>query len=344
MPRLCSVGASAPRAFSFNFQLLTFDFLLLTSFPRPPQSSPAPSNTPPPSPVAPAHTPPTPHRESPCICHSYENNRGVYQPFPIWNSLLVLGGDPRCFFSCTYKLPIFYPLCFDIHASDGGCRGSCRAFFSSRADPTGSGARITFRAVPYLLSSLPHYLIASLPHCFFMSSWPDHKNNPLPPPERRKEVQHLLPGSILFVEQLHPVFRFRGRNNFCSRFHPIAQQLAACGARRNSHAWIVSDAFHFSGNADRVHEKFRVARIEPRRRIRRKPYRRLHAFAAFFESFEVQILVPCKRLKSHRLAPSNSVQGILRRTQKLLTDIPVCPRGSRSPFMRRANTKSTPIQ
>src|SRR6266436_748269 len=24
-------------------------------------------------------------------------------------------------FSCTYKLPIFYPLCFDIHASDGGC-------------------------------------------------------------------------------------------------------------------------------------------------------------------------------------------------------------------------------
>src|SRR6266403_1152238 len=25
--------------------------------------------------------------------------------------------------SITYKLPIFYPLCFDIHASDGGCGG-----------------------------------------------------------------------------------------------------------------------------------------------------------------------------------------------------------------------------
>src|SRR5882724_8497398 len=27
------------------------------------------------------------------------------------------------FFSYAYKLPIFYPFCFDIHASDGGCRG-----------------------------------------------------------------------------------------------------------------------------------------------------------------------------------------------------------------------------
>src|SRR5882672_2595864 len=26
-------------------------------------------------------------------------------------------------FSYTYELPIFYPLCFDIHASDGGCGG-----------------------------------------------------------------------------------------------------------------------------------------------------------------------------------------------------------------------------
>src|SRR6266850_4509266 len=28
------------------------------------------------------------------------------------------------FFSCTYKLLISQALCFDIHASDGGCRGS----------------------------------------------------------------------------------------------------------------------------------------------------------------------------------------------------------------------------
>jgi len=29
--------------------------------------------------------------------------------------------SPSC--SIPYKLPIFYPLSFDIHASDGGCRG-----------------------------------------------------------------------------------------------------------------------------------------------------------------------------------------------------------------------------
>src|SRR6266403_3660724 len=140
----------------------------------------------------------------------------------------------------------------------------------------------------------------------------------------------------------------------CSASAPVTISARACAQspsslplavqRRNSHAWIISDAFHFSGNADRVHEKFRVARIEPHRRIRRKPYRRLYAFAAFLECFEVQILVPGKRLKSHRLAPRNSMQGILRRTQKSRTDIPVCRRGSRSSFMRTANTKSAPIQ
>jgi hypothetical protein len=36
------------------------------------------------------------------------------------------------------------------------------------------------------------------------------------------------------------------------------------------------------------------------------------------------------------------MQGILRRTQKSRTDIPVCP--IRSSFMRTANTKSAPIQ
>src|SRR5712692_5793541 len=212
---------------------------------------------------------------------------------------------PRSFFSCTYKLPIFYPLCFDIHASDGGC-GGARRFLTSR--------------------------------------WPDHKNNPLAPPERRKEIQQLLPRNILLVEQLHPVFRFRARHDFCSCFHPIAQQLAAGRARRNSHARIISDALHFSGNADRVHVQSRLARIERHRRIRREPYRRLYALAALLECFEVQIFVPCKRLKSHRLGPRNSMQGILRRTQKSRTDIPVCASRSRSSFRRSANTKSAPIQ
>src|SRR5882672_5171172 len=46
---------------------------------------------------------------------------------PTCNSHSETQGPPphhdhlRSFFSFIYKLPILYPLCFDIHASDGGC-------------------------------------------------------------------------------------------------------------------------------------------------------------------------------------------------------------------------------
>src|SRR6266404_522076 len=173
---------------------------------------------------------------------------------------------------------------------------------------------------------------ANIPTCqhsnlvsIFISHRPDRKNNPLAPAEEREKPQQLFPREIFLVEQVHPADRFLARHDFGSRLHPIAQQLSACGAWSNLHPRIVADPFHFSRNADRVREKFRAARIEPHRRIRRKPYRRLYAFAAFLECFEVQILVPCKRRKSHRIAPSNSTQGILRRPQKNRTDIPVCP-------------------
>src|SRR6266404_20184 len=204
------------------------------------------------------------------------------------------------FFSYAYKLPIFYPLCFDIHASDGGCRGS---------------------AQHSNLKTCQHSNLAPI----VSSRWPDRKNNPLTPAEEREKPQQLFPREIFLVEQVHPADRFRARHDLGSRVHPIAQQLSARVARRNSHARIISDAFHFSRNTDRVYEKLRVARIDSHRRVRRKPYRRLHALAALLESFEVQILVPGKHRKSHRLAPSNSMQGILRRTQKSRTDIPVCP-------------------
>jgi len=40
--------------------------------------------------------------------------------------------SPSC--SIPYKLPIFYPICFDIHPSDGGCRGSFRSILSQRSN------------------------------------------------------------------------------------------------------------------------------------------------------------------------------------------------------------------
>ncbi len=89
------------------------------------------------------------------VCHSYECNRGVARLFPFWftlnglcegHSLTLLalslegsfsgsaveGNSPllahhrpsASFFSSTYKLPLAQTLSFDIHASDGGCRGA----------------------------------------------------------------------------------------------------------------------------------------------------------------------------------------------------------------------------
>src|SRR5882724_12901640 len=73
MPSLCSVGASAPTAFSLQtFNLQTFNGL---ASPAPlPRSSSAPSNTPPPSPLAPAHTPPKLHLQSAAHSVSHPQN------------------------------------------------------------------------------------------------------------------------------------------------------------------------------------------------------------------------------------------------------------------------------
>src|SRR6266478_1313335 len=62
-------------------------------------------------------------------CHSYENRRVCTNNSHYGSSRAQsretrsssLPKNRRSFFSCTYKLPILYPLCFDIHASDGGC-------------------------------------------------------------------------------------------------------------------------------------------------------------------------------------------------------------------------------
>src|SRR6266446_10911806 len=57
-------------------------------------------------------------------CNTYKK-QGVGPPalrrFDVLPFVLLLLTLP--FFSCTYKLPISQALCFDIHASDGGCRG-----------------------------------------------------------------------------------------------------------------------------------------------------------------------------------------------------------------------------
>jgi hypothetical protein len=69
-----------------------------------------------------------PHPLTPIESHPYKNHRGATSS-PACSEPLGEGGTPlfhshqnisRPFFSSTYKLPIFYPLCFDIHPCNGG--------------------------------------------------------------------------------------------------------------------------------------------------------------------------------------------------------------------------------
>src|SRR5882672_526263 len=53
--------------------------------------------------------------------HSYENCRVCTNNSHSGTRASSSSKNRRSFFSCTYELPIFYLLCFDIHASDGGC-------------------------------------------------------------------------------------------------------------------------------------------------------------------------------------------------------------------------------
>src|SRR5467141_5255141 len=112
------------------------------------------------------------------------------------------------------------------------------------------------------------------------SHWPDREDSSFAPAEHREKVEHLYPREILLVEQPHSAGRLFTRDDRHTRFHPFAKHSAAHVAWGDFHSGIVADAFHFSRDADRVHVQLRVVRIETRRRIRRKPYRRLHTLAA----------------------------------------------------------------
>src|SRR6267142_1717191 len=67
------------------------------------------------------------------VCHSYENCRVCTNNSHSGTRASSLPKNRRPFFSCTYKLSILYPLCFDIHASDGGCTPPTQSFIPLRS-------------------------------------------------------------------------------------------------------------------------------------------------------------------------------------------------------------------
>src|SRR5713226_3834642 len=292
------------------------------------------------------------------VCHllvpsgdkGYERNRRVSQQFPFWNSSPA---GHRPFFSVTCAMPILQVLSSDDLASNGGCRGvpTLQKFDPLFPNPYSLSFHILAHSFAHFCTraklnsflfmrfrtlcqkhpgvgddtSLP-YVLTALLRCF-NSSRPDREDDSFGPAEGREKRHNLFPREILLVEQRRSAGSLIARDDHGPRFYPLTKDSAARIARSDSHSRIISYAFHLSRYADCVRIQFRIAGIESRRGIRRKPHRCLHAVAALFECFEVQILVPGKRRKSHRIAPavailrnSPSMRTILHvsRTQKAL--------------------------
>jgi hypothetical protein len=100
--------------------LMLFCFVYIASYPRP--SFPFPQlERCPPAPNFPfSHSPytlPSSVSRKPCICHSYENTRGVGVFLPFSSSSIASQHTPLCsaLFSCAYELQISQLLSFDIH-------------------------------------------------------------------------------------------------------------------------------------------------------------------------------------------------------------------------------------
>src|SRR5712664_275884 len=60
-------------------------------------------------------------------------------------------------FSYSYVLPIFYPLCFDIHACNGGCTPPPWGFdhLSPLLIPYPLSQHLCFQAIPHSLAKTP---------------------------------------------------------------------------------------------------------------------------------------------------------------------------------------------
>ncbi len=120
------------------------------------------------TPLVSALSPCRSHRDAPNSFRMrfYENCRVSLGPIlPLLKFYLNLPlSHPGSFFSSTYKLPISQALCFDIHASDGGCRGVrpvLRAFQRSNVPTCKRSSR------PRRPTRLPY----RAPHVFPTLSW-----------------------------------------------------------------------------------------------------------------------------------------------------------------------------
>src|SRR5258708_19414206 len=121
-------------------------------------------------------------------------------------------------------------------------------------------------------TSLCSYLLLH----YFSLRGPDHEDSPFAPTEGREEIQHLFPRKILLVEQLHSAGSFFARDDLRTGFHPFAKNVATHIAWCDLHTRIISYAFHFSRNANRVHLHLSSFPTKPPHRTPPNPPRALH--------------------------------------------------------------------
>ena len=118
----------------------------------------------------------------------------------------------------------------------------------------------------------------------------------------REEIEELLPGAVLAIEQADAFGGFIACEDFCAGFDPIAAEIAPGIARRDTDARVIADALHFARVADCVDVKRRRGVGRGIRRGCGKPNGSAHSHAIFAERFKGEVFLAVERLEGIRCA------------------------------------------
>src|SRR5262249_19374969 len=130
--------------------------------------------------------------------------------------------------------------------------------------------------------------------------------------ERSKEVEELLPGPILLVEQHVGLLRFWAADDLRSGFDPWAGDVATHIARSNPRAAAVADALYLAGFPHGVGVEASVTRRDINPRIGSEPHRRFDALAILSEGFQIQIFLAAEGFKGHSVSPIGALVNLMR--------------------------------
>src|ERR1700743_940134 len=114
----------------------------------------------------------------------------------------------------------------------------------------------------------------------------DDQNLALRLSKHSKQIEDPLQ-EIFLRQQLQSTLRFLAGNHARLRINPLALKRARSAARSHPHTRIVAHTLDLPGVFNCVDVELRAARTKVRRRIRRKPHWRAHAFATLAKRFQI---------------------------------------------------------